>query len=115
MIVLGVILNVVLGGLWRRWVGLANSGPRAVKNVAGFFLMCGHSFIYMAYRLSPARVVAPFNYSFMIWAGLSGILVFGHVPNTLAIAGMALIMAAGLAVVFLEGRSRQAAPAVAEL
>ena len=70
--------------------------------IAGFFLMCGHSFIYMAY-------------SFMIWAGLSGILVFGHVPNTLAIAGMALIMAAGLAVVFLEGRSRQAAPAVAEL
>jgi drug/metabolite transporter (DMT)-like permease len=83
--------------------------------IAGFFLMCGHSFIYMAYRLSPARVVAPFNYSFMIWAGLSGILVFGHVPNTLAIAGMALIMAAGLAVVFLEGRSRQAAPTVAEL
>jgi hypothetical protein len=37
------------------------------------------------------------------------------VPNTLAIAGMALIMAAGLAVVFLEGRSRQAAPTVAEL
>jgi drug/metabolite transporter (DMT)-like permease len=83
--------------------------------IAGFFLMCGHSFIYMAYRLSPARVVAPFNYSFMIWAGLSGILVFGHVPNTLAIAGMALIMAADLAVVFLEGRSRQVAPAVAEL
>ena len=83
--------------------------------IAGFFLMCGHSFIYMAYRMSPARVVAPFNYAFMIWAALSGILVFGQFPNALAIAGMALIMAAGLAVVFLEGRGRQSAATVAEV
>lgn len=82
--------------------------------IAGFFLMCGHSFIYMAYRLSPARVVAPFNYAFMIWAGISGVLVFGQFPNGLAIAGMALILAAGLAVVFLEGRARPSAAAVAE-
>lgn len=75
--------------------------------IAGFFLMCGHSFVFMAYRMSPARVVAPFSYSMMIWAAISGLLVFGDVPNTLAIAGMALIMAAGLAVVLLEGRTRQ--------
>jgi drug/metabolite transporter (DMT)-like permease len=75
--------------------------------IAGFFLMCGHSLVFMAYRIAPARVVAPFNYSFMIWAGLSGLLVFGDVPNGLALAGMALILAAGLAVVLLEGRSRQ--------
>ena len=79
--------------------------------IAGFFLMCGHSFVFIAYRMSPARVVAPFNYFFMIWAVLSGLLVFGDVPNALAIGGMALIMLAGLAVVFLEGRTRPAAPA----
>ena len=82
--------------------------------IAGFFLMCGHSFVFMAYRMSPARVVAPFNYSFMIWAGLSGLLVFGDVPNALALAGMALIMLAGLAIVFLEGRTRQGGPAPAK-
>jgi drug/metabolite transporter (DMT)-like permease len=79
--------------------------------IAGFFLMCGHAFVFMAYRIAPARVVAPFNYSFMIWAGLSGLLVFGDVPNGLALAGMALILAAGLAVVLLEGRTRQGKPA----
>lgn len=83
--------------------------------IAGFFLMCGHSFVFMAYSRTPARVVAPFSYSVMIWAGLSGVLVFGQVPNALAIAGMALIMAAGLAVVFLEGRSGPAAAAAVEL
>ena len=82
--------------------------------IAGFFLMCGHSFVFMAYRMAPARVVAPFNYSFMLWAGLSGLLVFGDVPNALALAGMALIMAAGLAVVLLEGRTRTGKPAPAE-
>jgi len=82
--------------------------------IAGFFLMCGHSFVFMAYRMSPARVVAPFNYAFMIWAVLSGLIVFGDVPNTLAIGGMALIMLAGLAVVFLEGRTRQGAPSAAK-
>jgi drug/metabolite transporter (DMT)-like permease len=78
--------------------------------IAGFFLMCGHALVFMAYRIAPARVVAPFNYSFMIWAGLSGLLVFGDMPNGLALAGMGLILAAGLAVVLLEGRTRQGEP-----
>lgn len=81
--------------------------------IAGFFLTCGHSFVFMAYRMAPARVVAPFNYSFMVWAGLSGLIVFSQVPNTLAIIGMLLIMAAGLAIVMLEGRTRQGPVAAA--
>lgn len=75
--------------------------------IAGFFLMCGHTLVFIAYRIAPARAVAPFNYSFMIWAGLSGLFVFGDVPNALALAGMGLILLAGLAVVLLEGRTRQ--------
>ncbi|WP_395688547.1 DMT family transporter [Aestuariivirga sp.] len=72
--------------------------------IAGFFLMCGHSFVFIAYSKAPARVVAPFSYSVMIWAVLSGLVVFQRAPNLLALGGMALIMAAGLAVVLLEGR-----------
>lgn len=83
--------------------------------IAGFFLMCGHSFVFMAYSRTAARVVAPFSYSVMIWAGLSGILVFGQFPNALAIAGMALIMASGLAIILLEGRTRQPVATPVEL
>ncbi len=75
--------------------------------IAGFFLMCGHSFVFLAYRMAPARVVAPFSYTFMLWAGLSGVLVFSEVPNALAIGGMVLILLAGLAVILLEGRTRR--------
>ena len=83
--------------------------------IAGFFLMCGHLFVFLAFRIGEARVVAPFNYSFMIWAGLSGLLIFNEVPNALAIAGMALIMLAGLAVIALENRTRQGGPSSAQL
>jgi drug/metabolite transporter (DMT)-like permease len=82
--------------------------------IGGFFLTCGHAFVFLAYRMVPARVVAPFNYSFMVWAGLSGLIVFGEVPNPLAIAGMLLILAAGLAVVLLDGRTRQGEVAAAK-
>jgi drug/metabolite transporter (DMT)-like permease len=83
--------------------------------IAGFFLMGGHYFVFLAYRLGEARVVAPFNYAFMIWAGLSGVLLFNEVPNALAIAGMVLIMLAGLAAIALENRTRQGGRASARL
>jgi drug/metabolite transporter (DMT)-like permease len=68
--------------------------------------MCAQFLVFMAYRMAPARVVAPFNYSYMIWAALSGLIVFAEVPNSLAVGGMLFIMAAGLAVMLLEGRTR---------
>jgi len=76
--------------------------------LSGFFLMCGHFFVFMAFRLAAARVVAPFNYSFTLWAVLSGLLVFGDIPNALAISGMVLITLSGLAIILLEGRERSA-------
>jgi drug/metabolite transporter (DMT)-like permease len=78
---------------------------------AGFFLIFGHFFIFMAYRVGPTGVVAPFYYFFTFWAVISGLLVFGQFPNTLAISGIALVVASGLAVVFLDNRKRQLLPA----
>lgn len=74
--------------------------------IAGFFLMCGHSFVFMAFRSAPARVIAPFTYSLLLWAGLSSLIVFGDIPNALAISGMLLIIITGLAIVLLEGRMK---------
>lgn len=79
--------------------------------VAGLLLIAGHFFIFMAFRLAPARVVSPFSYAFTIWAVISGYVIFNTVPNSLALAGMGLILAAGLGVILLEGRTRQGAPA----
>ena len=58
----------------------------------------GHYFFTAAYRFAPASVLAPINYLHLMWAGLLGWLVFGHVPEVLTTTGMAVVAAAGVAV-----------------
>lgn len=74
---------------------------------AGFFLTLGQLFIFLAYRKGTAGSVAPFYYTFTIWAVISGMVVFGTVPNLLAIAGILLIIVSGVAVVALDERRRR--------
>ncbi|KQW81710.1 hypothetical protein ASC89_05220 [Devosia sp. Root413D1] len=77
---------------------------------AGLFLIFGHFFIFMAYRVGPTGVVAPFYYFFTFWAVLSGLVVFGQFPNLLAISGIVLVVAAGLTIVVLDERKRRLVP-----
>ncbi|HET9067967.1 MAG TPA: DMT family transporter [Amaricoccus sp.] len=77
---------------------------------AGLFLMFGHFFIFMAYRVGPTRVVAPFYYTFTVWAVISGLLVFGHLPTPVAIGGIVLVVASGIAAVLLDGLGRRERP-----
>jgi drug/metabolite transporter (DMT)-like permease len=74
---------------------------------AGFFLIFGHFFIFMAYRIGPTGVVAPFYYCFSVWAVISGLVVFGQFPNAIAICGILLVVASGLTIVLLDERKRR--------
>lgn len=76
---------------------------------AGFFLIFGHFFIFMAYRIGPIGIVAPFYYGFTIWAVISGLVVFGQFPNALAILGIGLVVVSGLVIVSLDERRRRLA------
>ncbi|WP_291391395.1 DMT family transporter [Devosia sp.] len=77
---------------------------------SGLFLIFGHFFIFMAYRVGPTSAVVPFYYFFTFWAVVSGLTVFGQLPNALALAGIALVVASGLAIVLLDERRRRLAP-----
>ncbi|WP_352785446.1 DMT family transporter [Mesorhizobium sp. M0244] len=74
---------------------------------AGLFLIFGHFFIFMAYRVGPISVVAPFYYCFTVWAVISGLVVFRQLPNALAICGILLVVASGLTIVSLDERKRR--------
>ena len=63
----------------------------------GALATLGHFLFAAAYREAPAALVAPINYMHLVWAALLGLLVFGHVPGALTLAGMALIVASGVA------------------
>ena len=76
--------------------------------LAAMMSVAGHLLLYIAYRAGEARTVAPFMYSLTIWAVLSGVVLFGDIPNALATAGMALVALSGLAIIWLDGRQRRA-------
>jgi drug/metabolite transporter (DMT)-like permease len=88
---------------------LVAPGPRHLTLLvgAGLFLIFGHFFIFMAYRIGPTGVVAPFYYSFTVWAVISGLIVFSELPNALALSGIALVVASGLTIVMLDERRRR--------
>jgi drug/metabolite transporter (DMT)-like permease len=64
--------------------------------LAACFLSSGYLFMVATLRLGELTGTAPFRYSVMIFAILSGILVFGEFPDGIAILGMALIVVSGL-------------------
>jgi drug/metabolite transporter (DMT)-like permease len=75
--------------------------------LAGALLIAGHALLFIAYRSAAPKTVAPFMYTLTIWAVLSSVVLFGDIPNTLAIAGMGLVVIAGLAIILFEGRQRR--------
>jgi drug/metabolite transporter (DMT)-like permease len=115
MIVAISAILVVFAGATLGHLALEEWAPLDTRAVllllgAGFFLIFGHFFIFMAYRIGPTGAVAPFFYSFTLWAVVSGLLVFGHLPNTLAISGIVLVVVSGLAIVLLDERKKRLAP-----
>jgi drug/metabolite transporter (DMT)-like permease len=77
-----------------------------LTTLAGALIIGGHIGIYLAYKIGPARSVAPFMYTVTLWAVFFGIVLFNDFPNSFTIAGMALIVTAGLAIILLDTRRR---------
>jgi len=75
--------------------------------LAAALIVAGQFFVFMAYRIGPARSVAPFMYTLTIWAVLFGVFLFGDIPNMLAIAGMGLVALAGLLIIYIDERQRR--------
>lgn len=66
--------------------------------------------IIAAYRAAEAVVVAPMQYSQMIWAAFYGFLLFDEVPDGPTILGAAIIIASGLYIVLREARVSRTSP-----
>ena len=94
--------------IFERWV-MPGTHHLMLLAGSGLFLIFGHFFIFMAYRVGPTGMVAPFYYCFTIWAVISGLLVFDQFPNGLAIVGILLVVASGLVIVSIDGRKRRLA------
>ncbi|MGQ9370958.1 DMT family transporter [Azospirillum sp. A39] len=83
------------------------AGDLALMALAG---LCGGMALtctLAAFRIAPAPVVAPFQYTQMIWGVTFGVLVFGDLPDPWLAAGGGLVVASGLYLLQRERRGRR--------
>ena len=81
--------------------------------LAGLGLLAGTAALAMveAFRRSPAAVLAPFEYSTMVWGVLFGFLIWHEVPSGWVAAGATIVIASGLYILHRERRRSPVAAA----
>jgi len=87
-----IILGVAMPFFWvyptpLEWAGLLT---------VGIFGCVGQYCLILALRYAPLSLLAPFEYSALVWASIYGYLIWGDVLGPVAIAGVAIIVAACL-------------------
>jgi S-adenosylmethionine uptake transporter len=91
----GVQLAAVALAMPALWVPMTGQAW-LLTSLMGAQVFLGGLLIIAAYRLAPAIVVAPMQYSQILWAAVLGAVVFGEAMTTRTIAGISIIIAAGL-------------------
>jgi len=99
----------VFSGVYTSWV-VFRDWPVPQPSDALLFLgvtvlgTIGLVMISQAFRSAPAALVAPFEYTALLWASLLGWLIWGVVPDAWTYVGAAVIVAGGLYVILSEAR-----------
>jgi len=103
-------------------VALMAFGPWAVPPLGAMAMICaasalmaaGFICLVLAMRNAEMSALAPFRYCTILWAILIGVVGWGEIPDALAVLGITIVIAAGLATFVRErrlARSRRAAGA----
>lgn len=88
-LVAGLVLSV---GNWRSASTLDFAAMLALGVVAG----SAHMLITRSLKLAPASLLAPLQYTLLIWAIALGFFFFGDIPDIQVFLGAAIIVLAGL-------------------
>ena len=83
--------------------------PMPIEHLAGIAVMSilvliASSLVIAAYKAGEAVIVAPMQYSQIIWASLFGVLMFEETMDAYTLLGAAIIIGSGLYIVLREGR-----------
>lgn len=84
--------------------------PMPITDLGRMALTAALAFVAMscmirAYRLTEAALVAPMQYSQILWALVFGALLFNEIPSGRTLLGAAMVIASGLYIVFRESRA----------
>jgi len=100
---MGSVQNKSLAFLARswQWPPLPDLAAMMLLGAAVAFAMV---LFGMAYKSAESSFVAPFEYSAMFWALLLGFLAFGDVPSLRTLWGGAIVLLAGLFMLWVDRR-----------
>ena len=62
----------------------------------GIASTAGQWVVVLAFRHAEASVLAPFQYTQLLWVGILGFLIFGDVPDVWTVTGSTLVVGSGL-------------------
>jgi drug/metabolite transporter (DMT)-like permease len=89
----------LLAGIWEQSPPALPGTPALLALLAAIIVgMLAYSGLIRATRTGPAAIVTPFRYTRLIFGLAIGLTVFGETLDSLALAGCALILISGLAV-----------------
>lgn len=101
---------VSLDFLFRAWAW-PDARDLALLLVCGLLAGVVAYTLSQAYRLADVSIIAPFEYALLPIAIFWGWLIWGDLPDMFAAAGIVLIIAAGIMIVWREARLRRSATA----
>jgi drug/metabolite transporter (DMT)-like permease len=102
----------VVGCIWATLNGWQPMSLRGVLLVMGssILLAAGYQLLMISLRTrAEFSVIGSFRYASVLWALAIGYVLWGDVPNLLAVAGIAVVVAAGLYILHRERAVRQRA------
>jgi len=104
---------VMLAGLtllpFETWL-VPSPRASALILVTAACLFVAYYFGVIAMRTGEIPVVAPFRYTSILGALVLGYAIWGHVPDNISLAGMALVVAAGLYLLYRERAVMRSSP-----
>jgi len=111
LIIFPLIANILVTGSMLYFV----YQPMPLNDLALMFLigtlgLTGQLLVLLAYRSAPAGLIAPTQYSQVIWAILLGSLFFGESIDGFVILGSAITVASGLLILWRETHASSIKP-----
>jgi drug/metabolite transporter (DMT)-like permease len=94
-----VLVSALLLPTGWRTPGLTDLGLFVAMGLVGGATMY---FMTQAYRHAPAAVVAPFDYTALVWGALIGWVVWRELPDAYVWIGAAIVVASGLYIIHRE-------------
>ena len=90
------LATLPLGWVWPSGLQLA------VLIVSGVIGGLAHIVLTSSYRYAPASLLAPVDYTLMIWAFVLGYVLFGELPTIYAYVGSVIVAGSGIFVIWRE-------------